>query len=84
MVNNKLNVIILLLNNFFPREKGVLWITPTELCDRLVHCDVHCEIAIKIVESALQQNNRVECIMKKNKFDNRAYCVPQLFFLRTG
>ena len=51
---------ILLINKYFPEENGELWLTASELRDRLVHCGVHPVLTVDIVNDILRLSNKEE------------------------
>ena len=81
-VRGNLNSKILRLNNILPEEKASLWVTATEIRDRLVYCGVHRSLTVEMVETALAKGNRGEKILMKRQFKRFSYYVPQVYAVK--
>ena len=69
LVKNK----IIALNNSLPDDVSYFWVTPEEIRDRLVFCGVHNSLSLKMVQAALQFNNKSEMYLKKRKYSGVIY-----------
>ena len=50
-INSKVKKSIPLVNKYFPEENRELWLTASELHDRLVHCGVYPVLTVDIVNN---------------------------------
>eukprot|EP00984_Skeletonema_dohrnii_P008159 scaffold2992_cov83-Skeletonema_dohrnii-CCMP3373.AAC.8 len=75
-INGRVKRSILLLNHFLPPDKGALWVTPTEMRDRLVHCGVYNSLTVDMITKALKGCNTGEQLLWKNEFGKTTYYFP--------
>jgi hypothetical protein len=67
-INGQVKKSIVLLNHHIPADKAKLWVTATEMRDRLVHCGVHQTLTVDMVVDALRRANKDETLIRKRQF----------------
>ena len=61
----KINKLILSLESCYPDNNKDIWVTITEMRDRLVHSGVHSSLSLELVKTALTRCNKGGIFMAK-------------------
>lgn len=78
-INGQVKKSILLLNHHIPADKAKLWVTATEMRDRLVHSGVHQTLTVDMVVDALRRANKDETLIRKRQFHLINYFIPSIY-----
>ena len=64
---------LLVLNSELPNDLGRLWVTCSELHDRLVHAGVDQSLNLDMVQGAMQRLNKNQQFLAVREFDHSLY-----------
>ena len=67
----KINKLILSLESCYPDNNKDIWVTITEMRDRLVHSGVHSSLSSELVKTALTRCNKGGIIFMAKRSDGR-------------
>jgi hypothetical protein len=71
---------IIRLNNSLPQEQASIWVTTSEMRDRLVHCGVDRSLTAEMISQVVRALNKEDVYLKVRKYNGANYYMPTQYF----